>query len=79
MKLFDKLDRYLVDNKYRVTIDSGRVHIINYEEIEDFSSNRVVIRYKEGKTVLEGVDLVVSKMMEDELLITGKLSSIEYK
>lgn len=79
MKLFDRLDRYLVDNEYRVTISEGRVHIINYIEIEDFSSNRVVVKYRGGKTILEGVDLVVSKMLEDELLITGKLSSIVYK
>lgn len=79
MKLFNKLDRYLVDNEYKVTISKGRVHIINYVEIEDFSSNKVVVKYKDGKTILEGINLVVSKMLEDELLITGKLSSIEYK
>ena len=46
MKLFDKLDRYLVDNIYRVTIESNKVHVINYDEIENFSSNRVVIKYQ---------------------------------
>lgn len=79
MKLFDKLDRYLVNNNYRVVIEESRIHIINYIEIEDFSSKMVVIRYKDGKCVLEGEMLVVSKMIDDELLITGKLKSIVYK
>lgn len=78
VRLFDKLDRYLVDNEYKVTIEKDRVHIINYIEIMDFSSNRVVVRYRGGFTTLEGVDLVVSKMMDDELVIEGKLKSIEY-
>lgn len=78
MKLFDKLDRYLEDNDYKVTISKGMIHIINYLEIVDFSSTRVVVRYQEGTTTLLGTDLVVSKMMDDELLITGKLKSIEY-
>ena len=79
MKLFDKLDRYLVDNDYKVTIKNNGIHIINYLEIVDFSCNKVVIKYRNGITVLNGNDLVVSKMLEDELFITGKLFSIEYK
>lgn len=78
MKLFDYLDRYLIDNDYKITIYDKKIHIMNYLEIEDFSSTRVVVRYKRGKTILLGTDLVVSKMQNDELLITGKLKMIEY-
>ena len=78
MKLFGKLDRYLVDNEYKVTIKGEIIHIINYLEIVDFSGERVVIKYRDGITILMGNDLVVSKMMDDELLIVGKLKSIEY-
>lgn len=76
--MFDYLDRYLIDKDYKVTISNGEIHIINYKEIEDFSSTRVVVRYEGGITILLGTDLVVSKMQDDELLITGKLKSIEY-
>ena len=76
--MFDYLDRYLIDKDYKVTISNGEIHIINYKEIEDFSSTRVVVRYEGGITTLLGTDLVVSKMQDDELLITGKLKSIEY-
>lgn len=79
MKLFDKLDRYLVNDEYKVIIERDKVNIINYIEIVDFSSDRVVVKYNGGITILLGCDLVVSKMLEDELLITGKLNSIEYK
>lgn len=78
MKVFDRLDRYLVDNEYKVTIKGEIIHIINYLEIVDFSSERVVIKYRDGITILMGNNLVVSKMMDDELLIVGKLKSIEY-
>ena len=79
LKLFDKLDRYLIDNNHRVTIEKNRVHIINYIEIVDFSSVRVIVKYSDGIIILLGKDLVVSKMLDDELLIMGKLYSIEYK
>ena len=73
----DYLERYLVDNSYSITIKNNSVHIINYLELEDFSSTRVVVRYESGKTILLGTDLVVSKMHEDELLIIGNIKTIE--
>lgn len=79
LKLFDKLDRYLIDNNHKVTIENNRVHIINYLEIVDFSSDKVIVKYSDGLIILMGHDLVVSKMLNDELLIMGKLKSIEYK
>ena len=79
MRLFDRLDRYLVDNEYKVIIEKGRISIFNYVEIVDFSSTRVVVKYREGNTIFLGRNLVVSKMLEDELLITGKLDGVEYK
>lgn len=72
------MDRYLIDKEYKITICGNKIHVMNYLEIEDFSSTRVVVRYQEGKTVLLGDDLVVSKMQDEELLIIGKLKSIEY-
>ena len=77
LKFHEYLDRYLVDKSYSITIKNNSVHIINYLELEDFSSTRVVVRYEEGRTVLLGQDLVVSKMLGDELLIIGKIKTIE--
>lgn len=78
MRLFEYMDRYLIDKDYKVTICGDKIHIMNYLEIEDFSSTRVVVKYQGGRTILLGKDLVVSKMQDDELLIIGKLKSIEY-
>ena len=78
MKIFDKLDRYLVENEYKVTIKNDKVHIINYTEIVDFSSTKVVIKYNNGIMTINGLNLVVSKMLEEELLVTGKITSLVY-
>lgn len=77
MKLFDYMDRYLVDRDYKITVYKDRVHIINYTEVEDFSDTRVVVRYEGGCSVLLGTHLVVSKMLDDELLIVGQIKTIE--
>jgi len=76
--LFEYFDRYLVDREYKITITEKQIHIMNYQEIEDFSSSRIVVRYSNGITIFLGSDLVVSKMQDDELLITGRIKTIEY-
>ena len=50
---------------------------MNYLEVEELSSTRIVIRYERGKSILIGKDLVVSKMQDEELLIIGKIKTIE--
>jgi len=78
LNIFKKMDRYLVDNDFKITIKDNYIHIINYKEIVDFYSKQVIIKYDTGVVTFNGDDLVVSKMLDDELLIIGKLSSIEY-
>ena len=78
MGFIGRLSGYLTNDDYRVTILKKGIHIINYVEIVDFSSNRVIVRYKDGITTFNGNDLVISKMMDDELFVTGKLVSVEY-
>lgn len=77
LSLFKNMERYFVDWEYRITIDKNRVHIMNYLEIVDFSDTRIVVRYDGGKSVLMGTNLVVSKMQDDEILIEGKICSVE--
>lgn len=78
MKILDYLDRYLVDRDYRITVYPNRIHIMNYLKVEDFSNTKVVIRYEEGVTTIIGTELVVSRMQDEELFITGKVQSISF-
>ena len=71
------LDRYLMDTTYKIIIKDNTINIINYEEIKDFSSNKIVEKTKKNITTIIGKDLVVSKMQDNEVLITGLIKTIE--
>ena len=77
MKFFKNFDRYLMDLDYKITIYKNKVHVMNYLEVVDFSDTRVVIRYEEGESIFNGKNLIVSRMQDSELLIEGKIISIE--
>lgn len=71
------LDRYLMDTTHKIIIKDNTINIINYEEIKDFSSNKIVVKTKKNITTIIGKDLVVSKMQDNEVLITGLIKTIE--
>ncbi len=71
------LDRYLMDTTYKIIIKDNTINILNYEEIKDFSSNKIVVKTKKNITTIIGKDLVVSKMQDNEVLITGLIKTIE--
>ncbi len=76
MKLKNKLDRYLYDREYKIIIKENYVNIINYDEIIDFNLTNISIKYQNKIISIEGKNLTISKMIEDEVLITGNISNI---
>ncbi len=74
--MIDKLNNYLVDNEYKIIIKENQVNIINYDEIIDFTLEKISVRYKQKKITIEGKNLFISKMVEDEVLINGSITTI---
>ena len=70
------IDNYVNDKKYSMIYKNNKLNIINYSEIIDFSSKLISVRYENKVYHIEGNNLVISKMMENEVLITGDISNI---
>lgn len=76
MKLIRYIGDYVNEKKYSLIYKNNSLDIINYIKIIDFSS-KVISVLLEDKTVrVYGDNLVISKMMDNEILITGSISSI---
>ena len=72
----NKLDRYLYDKEYKIIIKENYVNIINYDEIIDFNINNISVKYQNKIIIIEGKNLTIAKMVEDEVLINGEILSI---
>ena len=77
MKLLNNLDRYLTDYEYKIIIKNKYINIINYEDILDFNSNEIRVKNSNGVTRVLGTDLVISKMLDNELVIVGNIEKLE--
>jgi sporulation protein YqfC len=77
LKIFDRIDNYLIDKKYKIIIMKNYLDIINYDEILDFSDKEIKVRYKEGITKIIGDNLVISRMLDDEIVVIGNIISLD--
>lgn len=79
MRLVRMIDNYINDKKFSMIYTSIGLNIINYSEILDFSSSKISIRYNNYIYSIYGNNLVISKMMEEEILICGSISKIIFE
>lgn len=76
MRLISKIDRYLEDKNYEIIIKENKVDIINFSEIIDFSSNNITLKCDNKIINVEGKNLIIAKMLDYELLITGIIYNV---
>ena len=77
MNLFKDMKMNLLDNQFRVVVDKKSAHIMNYIEIIDFSDDKIVIRYSNGKCIIVGKNLVLLKMQNDEVTVKGEIEEVK--
>lgn len=78
IKLVRVLSDYVNDKNFSIIYKNNRLDIINYSKILDFSDTKISISYFNNIYIINGTNLVISKMMEEELLITGNIESISF-
>ena len=59
-----------------IVSEKNQVDIVNYDEIIDFSLNKISVKYRNKIFVIEGTNMVISKMLDNEILITGNISNL---
>lgn len=78
MNLVNNFRSYLLDEEFKITMIENRVDVVNYDSIGHFDSTKVMIRYKNKILSIKGKNLVVSRLLSDEVLVTGEIQTIEF-
>ena len=79
MNIINGIRSYILDDDLKITIINNKINIVNYKDIGHFDSDKVIVKVEKGQILVKGSDLVVSKLMNSEILITGNFSNIEFR
>lgn len=74
-----KFRSYLLEDNFSMNVLKDKIEIMNYKEVGHFDNNKIIIKYEEGEIVIKGNNLIISRLMNDSILIKGSISNIELR
>ena len=70
---------YILESDTKITIVNNKLNITNYIDIGHFDTNKIIVKLKNKNIIVKGSDLVVSKLLDNEILIIGVFNNIEFR
>lgn len=77
MKFTKLVNDYTQCNKFEIQIIDEKVKIFYYDNIKNFSSNKIVISKNNRDYTVKGKNLVIETMFLEYLIISGEINLIE--
>lgn len=63
----------------KIVIFKNKIDVLNYECIDHFDENKIIIKFKNNYIVISGESLIISKLISDEVLIIGNINKLEFR
>lgn len=79
MDIFNRMRNYLLEEEFSVNIYKDKVHVMNYTSIGMFDNHSININYNGGVLHITGDNLIVKKLLNEEVLIVGKIKNVELR
>ena len=79
MSIIDGIRSYIAEDDIKITIINNKINITNYIDIGHFDSNKIIVKLNDKDLIIKGSDLVISKLLDGEILITGEFNNIEFR
>lgn len=73
------ISKYLLENDFKMVLTDNYIDILNYQEVSLFDDNRIIIKNKNGIITIFGNNLIISKWMDNEILVSGEVIKIELR
>ena len=70
---------YIYDKRFQVYIFENKINILNYNNIISFTDKKIIIDIDKNIITISGSDLIISKLLDDELLIEGLIVNVEFR
>ena len=75
---FNKLRTYVLELEPKIIVLDNKVNIVNYLKIEHFDNYKIIIKMNNKTVIINGSNLIITKLLKDELLIEGIIKGLEF-
>lgn len=79
MGIINGIKSYINEDDTKITIINNKINIVNYNDIGHFDSEKIVVKLIDSEVIIKGSELAISKLLKDEILITGKFKTLEFR
>ena len=75
--MIKKIANYIKDNNFKINYYNNSLNVVNFDKILEVKDNVVTIIKDNEIILVKGNDLKLSKLLDNEILITGIINKIE--
>ena len=75
--MLDRLNNYIDDKKFKLIYEDNLIDIINYTRLITMENNYVSLYINNKKIIIKGKELILKKLLDNELLLNGEVTSLE--
>ena len=75
--MINKIANYLYDKRFKMTVYNDSVYLVNFNRIISIEDNYLSLYSDSNKIIITGNNLVIKKILKDELLVIGRILKIE--
>lgn len=75
--MLDRLNNYIDDKKFKLIYEENLIDIINYTRLITIENNYVSLYINNKKIIIKGKKLILKKLLDNELLLNGEVTSLE--
>lgn len=76
MKFSKALSDFLYDKNYFITIFEDKIHVYRYQQLNKLSESEIILALADFQIKINGSNLVISQMNNEELIIQGTILSV---
>ena len=76
--MLKSINRYIKNNEFSVNILENYININNFIDITVLESNKIVLEIPNGYLRILGNNLIIKKLLNNEVVITGFINSLEF-
>ena len=70
---------YIKNDDFEVKFNYNYLNIVNYLTINYMENEKISVNYKGGSLIVKGNNLIITKLLDNEILIKGKFTNIEIR